>query len=490
MNFITQNILSVTRGTVWGRAKEAPEEPHFALTTSDKVLAISNLAQLALAGAAYYGITPSIVLPLSELTGFASEVANYQMLPSDASMFRKLISLPCLSKCLIDYNPCVARAFQFISVAGFLQTSVKKLNCCLDALLFRQNEAIVPTIVRLFNIASSFAIYEGYAKFPKSYMDHAEKAEPPQPNLDLPRNIRTIEKSFAQDACPPKAIANHPCPNCGMFATNLYVVGLLDRFEMGKYSGVKIDFGNDGLYYDAARGPNWFEYYFQPVDVTNSTCSSMAQKTFTNHELGDLSSYAERVYGYERTGVSPERAKALIDKYFVLRPDVQAEIDQFTQKYFSPLDYIFGVHYRGTDKTTQTSANGNLPVEARKVAYGEMTSRIQEQVDLLPTQDQARVKIFAATDEAGFIDHLQAAFPDRVVVSPAKKSIDGKPLHFNAKDPYQAGKEALFDCWMLGKLSKVLIRTSSNLSKFASLMLSPLAKVVEVSKRIHQDPAR
>ncbi|MBU6446313.1 MAG: hypothetical protein KGQ49_02815, partial [Verrucomicrobia bacterium] len=264
-------------------------------------------------------------------------------------------------------------------------------------------------------------------------------------------------------------------------SVNLYLLGVLDRFERGTYSGVKVDFDKEGLYYDESHGPNWFEYYFRPVDVSDNNCPDAPVTTFTLQEYGDHSCYGESVYGYEQSGVTPERASYLIHKYFVVKPEIQATIDQFAKTHFSSSDHIIGVHYRGTDKTCNTDA-----CEARRVTYEEMVSNIRKHIEKLSPTDQNRTKLFVASDEEGFIQYIKNHLSYPIVPSPSKKSIDGKPLHFNAQSPYQSGKEALQDCWWLGTLSQTLIRTSSNLGKMASLFY-PEREVIEISKRNYQD---
>ncbi len=425
------------------------------LANSDKLMFASNAVQWALIGAAYAGAAPSIIFPASVLAGLGSEIASFCMLPKDASWLRKALSVPVLSNWLIHYNPWISRLFKLTSLYNLASHSISKLGTVWQRFKEDPKKAVVAGFTHLVNLGSGVAFA-------------AESA----------RLIRLRPEQ--KPKCPPRAKANLPCSNCGMFATGLYLIGVLDRFKQGKYSGVRIDFEKDGLYYDRSQGKNWFEYYFNPVNIANPECVDAPEKSFTDHELGDHSSYAEGVYGYEETGVPRARAKTIIETHLTPKPDIQSEMDQFKKTHFSDSDHVIGVHYRGTDKIS----------EARRVPYEEMLSKIQEQVEEIGLTQPKKLKIFAASDEEGFISQLERRFPGQVVASPAKRSTNGKPLHFNAKNPYQVGKEALMDCWLLGRLSDTLIRTSSNLSKFAALMLKPGAKEIEVSKRSYQDSVK
>lgn len=452
--------------------KASPKPEPLVLSNADKMLAGSNLVRWGLIGAGFCGVSPTIIFPITVLSSFGSELAIFCSLPKDASWLRKAMSIPILSRALINYNPWIANLSQLSSLYNLTQNSGPKLYSAWNRFKTDPVNALKNGAVHLFNLASGVTFAANNAG-----LISLKAARQPD------SSERLMTEGLNGKTCAPKAKANLPCGNCGMFATALYLLGVMDRYEKGEHSGVRVDFGKDGLYYDKAKGANWFEYYFCPVKVSDDQCPSAPEREFTDHELGDHSSYAEGVYGY--SGLSPTRTKELVDKYLVLKPEIQGEIDEFKKNNFSDSDYIVGVHYRGTDKTCNSDR-----CEARKVTYDEMISKIEDQVHRLPAENQEKLKIFAASDEQGFIERLVRAFPGRVVASPSRKSTDGKPLHFNAASPYQTGKEALMDCWLLGKLSNTLVRTSSNLSKFASLLLRDGAKVVEVSKRFYQDPSK
>ena len=54
----------------------------------------------------------------------------------------------------------------------------------------------------------------------------------------------------------------------GLFSAFATVLGLLDHYDnwQGRYAGIRVDFGTEGLYYDPSAGDNWWEYFFEPIE--------------------------------------------------------------------------------------------------------------------------------------------------------------------------------------------------------------------------------
>src|SRR3990167_4909817 len=83
---------------------------------------------------------------------------------------------------------------------------------------------------------------------------------------------------FSSVACKPQiqrgdAVLLKSRGDAGMFAVLGDVLSVLECYDTGFCSGVKIDFGTGGLYFDRQRGLNWFNYYFEPITlgVTNKS---------------------------------------------------------------------------------------------------------------------------------------------------------------------------------------------------------------------------
>lgn len=233
----------------------------------------------------------------------------------------------------------------------------------------------------------------------------------------------------------------------GFFSEFAAVLGLLDHYERWRhlYAGVRIDFGH-GLYYDPAFGPNWWQYYFEAVEVGGGPGVPTRVVSPYYHDL-----CANRV---ER-GMSRATASALIDRYVSVRPPVQALVDQFIGEHW--LDrFVIGVHYRGTDKAE----------DAPRVAYERVEAVVRETMSRAGAE---RCRIFLATDEQAFLDYMKRRFPGQLRYRAMFRSVDGRPTDIvNADGNHKKGQDALVDCLLLSR-SHHLIRTASNLSLCSTL---------------------
>lgn len=253
-------------------------------------------------------------------------------------------------------------------------------------------------------------------------------------------------------------VIKHPPGNPGMFSVFNTVVGFLYDYEQKKCAGVKVHFENQGLYYDANQGENWWQYYCEPLEIGEeavgyarpySKLKYMARAMFTEEQL------------------SRDEVHALITKYIKIKPHIKEEVEAFAHTHFVNKK-VLGVHYRGTDKSS----------EAVKTSFDKVVAHIEAQIKLVGSDDYV---IFVATDQQSFFERLSARFPGKVIAKEHERSSDNKSLHENAKDPFKQGKEAMVDALLLAK-SSCLIRTSSNLSLW-STYFNPKMHVIELSQR-------
>jgi len=125
--------------------------------------------------------------------------------------------------------------------------------------------------------------------------------------------------------------------NSGMFAEFASVLGALDTYEKGQFAGLWINF-TSGPYLDPERGPNWWEYFFEPIHFGDSDAP---------HYIFPLNETLEQ------TGIGfhmpRQRAYELIQKYIHVKKPIQEKVKSFKKKNFKG-NYVIGVHYRGTDK--------------------------------------------------------------------------------------------------------------------------------------------
>ena len=231
----------------------------------------------------------------------------------------------------------------------------------------------------------------------------------------------------------------------GMFALFTSVLGTLFLYEGGDYAGVKIDL-NKGVYLDPQRGPNWWEYFFEPINIGNER----AQKYYFNaDEIRIL-----WVWGFQ---LSRERSYELIQKYVHVKKHIQMEVDEFCEKNFIN-SFVIGIHHRGTDKIT----------EAAIVSFEKTFNTLNSIISNLSEADSNSLKIYVATDDENFLNQLLDAFPTLTIVyNDFIRSKDGTPLHYAQSDyanNYEKGREALLDCLLLSRCNILLRPTSSTLS--------------------------
>ncbi len=73
-----------------------------------------------------------------------------------------------------------------------------------------------------------------------------------------------LDEKFSQVFLAPKAPDFGACSH-GMFAVAQCMLGVFHEYESKNYGGINVDFGEVGCYHDPAHGPNWWNYYFEPV---------------------------------------------------------------------------------------------------------------------------------------------------------------------------------------------------------------------------------
>ncbi len=244
----------------------------------------------------------------------------------------------------------------------------------------------------------------------------------------------------------------------GMFSMFHFVLYFLQEYERNTIDGFRVDFAKTGLYYEEGCGPNWWEYYFEPIHLGNCDLATIIEEdTYVDPNTIEFCNTLERNHD-------------LVEKYIKVKCHVLQKVDEFQKNRFED-KYVIGVHYRGTDK---------LFHEAPRVAYENALESIHKVIDLIPEGRDYR--IFVATDELPFLQFLQYRFLKKVIYCKLKRSTDGTPLHLNQdRNPYQAGEEALIDALLLSR-ADFLIRTSSNLS-LCSRYFNPKLPVIELSQR-------
>ncbi len=302
----------------------------------------------------------------------------------------------------------------------------------------------------------------------QSWKDMEARFIPNKPNFSQ-KIIELENRSFAKNETQSKektgAMAQNsdiilvPGVGTGMFAVLDEALTLVAGYEWGYFSSIEINFEKMGLYYDAAHGANWWTYYFSPIKI--------GEQKVHPQKISSVS--YDTILHPETSKINRLEANQLIKKYFHIKSHIKKMTDQFVKDNFDN-HYIIGIHYRGTDKIS----------EAPRVSYEKTTEELNRVIETLNEKDY---RIFVATDEAAFLKHIKTKFPRKIIYNKeAIRSLDGKPVHFDdSQNKYEIGENALIDCLLLSR-TNILIRTSSNLSRW-STYFNPHIPVIEISKR-------
>ena len=265
-------------------------------------------------------------------------------------------------------------------------------------------------------------------------------------------NMQTHSKEFLIHVGTTVGLSAHLCS----------VIGLLHNYEAHQIAGFKVAFDKNGLYYDVTKGPNWWEYYFEPIALGNY----LAPKRVTSpHDLGHFG-----VLALCRLPIA--RCNQLINKYIKFKPHITKKVNDFFRQNLQNT-FIIGVHYRGTDKK----------FEAKRIDYAQVYATIHA---LIQRKRLVNYKLFVATDEQAFIDYIKTKFRN-VVYTNAHRSIDGQPVHYSVvngrpqerDNAYSRGEECIIDMLLLAR-SHVFVRTASTLGACA-MFINPKMEVISLS---------
>lgn len=238
--------------------------------------------------------------------------------------------------------------------------------------------------------------------------------------------------------------------SAGLFAEFGAVLGMLEHYEVwrAQYAGAVVDFKGGGLYHDPAAGQNWWEYYFEPIDIGDGRGKSAksAARRIDIYQHIQFSMRATR-------GMSRAGGHRLIERYIRVKPEIRRKVDAFVTENFGDA-HVIGVHFRGTDKAA----------EAPRVAYETVLAAIRAQPGATGAQG---CRVFVATDEQAFLDWMRTQLPDELIYSGAFRSPAGHPAHIGSPDRHTRGEEAVIDCLLLSRC-QYLIRTPSNLGLCAT----------------------
>jgi hypothetical protein len=239
---------------------------------------------------------------------------------------------------------------------------------------------------------------------------------------------------------------------CGLFGDVFMALNGL-RFAEQRSLPCCVDWDARSLYFDAPRGANAWEYFFQR--------SCFGPQTRIRASLP----YRPGADDFEPyKGLSVRRSvHAALERYALPRQEILDDVDAFIAGHFPPADVI-GVHVRLTD-----AARG---LEQRKVVsparfIEEATAEIER---------RPGANIFLAADDERVVSLFSECFGDRLIVQACTRSTDGVSLHGHYDKgsdvrPYLKGREVMIDALLLARCTH-LIRSHSRVTCY-SLCVNP-----------------
>lgn len=202
-------------------------------------------------------------------------------------------------------------------------------------------------------------------------------------------------------------------------------------------------------------GRDWFNVFFQQPAARQVLASREKQPLLRVSEFEEMPFYMN----FNPEFTIGEMAR-LQRAHFPVAESTARKVDAYVDAHFQPhktqSGRIIGCHYRGTDKS----------VEARRIAYDEMTAALKHALAQFP----GGAALFVATDEAAFLAHVRAEFPQTPVLSADhKRSSDGRALHFTQEAHGLANcEQALIDSLLLSRCD-ALVKSPSALSAWAKV---------------------
>lgn len=259
----------------------------------------------------------------------------------------------------------------------------------------------------------------------------------------------------------------------GMMSELHSALGAVHYARVHGAAGIRFLF-DSSIYVDGDRGPNWWNYFFQPELIGLSETARGAPEVHLNDWIaryGRTGGFGHLVYGpqshlYPMTyGLSRAELGRLIHESFSPRAELVRKVDEFWAKHFQVGDFVLGLHYRGLDTVV------HWPYY--KLTYDEVIAEARHV--LAAMCPSCAVHVFVATDEREFLAAAQAAFGvDRVAFwdSPRAPADSRTPLHKDRSIAnYVKGETVLLDAMLLAQTSYI-IKGRSSVSEF-SLALNP-----------------
>lgn len=217
-------------------------------------------------------------------------------------------------------------------------------------------------------------------------------------------------------------------------------------------------------------GPNVWDFYFKQPHVEVPPHPSLVKSEVgiifdEESEFVDVYPCMKRLSDEERMA-RRRKFGEITKKYFVLKPEVQAKVDEFKQKHFDGKK-VFGFHVRGTDHPDKKDISDSFPkLDAMLEKYDTM---------------------YASTDEAEIMRALQERYQGRMISYPSNTRSDScdfqmprtessehtHAFRYNAlinwtreNSGYQIGEDIIVETYLMASTNFLLAACNSNVNYF------------------------
>lgn len=243
-----------------------------------------------------------------------------------------------------------------------------------------------------------------------------------------------------------------------LFASFNCVMRLLLYYEKGQCAGVEVDFQKNGVYYEASRGSNWWQYFFEPIIAGDPDmglpipCSERRANEVTERIAEDC---------------RREEFHKMVRKYIHAKPSIRQKVQQYYKKNFKG-HVVIGLHYTAL----------NRPPRTPRIEFDRLSDEVHRYLKENKVSD---FRLFVSTDEQAFLNMMRMLFPNRVNFLRGVRSIGNAPIAI--KNPYDHAERQIMECLLLTK-TDVLISSPSHLSTWAASFNLALPVIKIEGKRI------
>lgn len=280
-------------------------------------------------------------------------------------------------------------------------------------------------------------------------------------------------------------IIRHCDPHAGFsFLITLALNGVRKALENNWLPVVNYDQQGNDHFYEADRGPNSWEYYFEPVMgvsyaeverlLAEGKLSASQISSFRCEQIWHWHKFDPEWLGTFWNQQAPtdpvawmadkrRLGREYVRRFVRVKAHIVQQVDDFMRRHLSN-HFVLGVHIRGTD-----------------FAYAEPTEPADyfRAIEACVREKQLEdFRVFLATDQSQFVDLFASKYGERLVTSAAIRSSSDVPVFLlQGVSPYQKGEDVLLDILLLSRCH-FLLKCASAVGEYA-LWFNPEMEFVD-----------